>query len=433
MQNAPRKRDPLISCAAFQTRFHIPVPVVISAPRPIVIGPYPPNPPPSFAGYPFDMRRIQKFARSHKLLFGCLAAMDLGAWTCNPPPRELSSPSRPIPTSNPAFSIEAILPPPELPPAPVSSAQESAEPCSPWEERELEEASKRSTKYGLTLPLDKAIANTCPNQAWSVNVPKRACTKDEQCGDGFCNRGQCAAIWTCDDRHGQRCQNDEQCRGVCVEGRCRSCESDAECRRDGRTPDAFCTRPLAITARRNCFANVHTGPPIVSSVPTPKTTPAPSLESIPTPAPTPARRPCVVKNSSMIETPPSEEYELRYFPLKDRAIADLCPQEVWSTHVPKRTCKKDEECGDGFCDRGKCAAILTCRARYGQRCETPEQCESFVCLDGRCRSCASDKECELNGTSANKCDPHPNWNGSLSCNHPGWILPPPPASASPRP
>jgi hypothetical protein len=25
----------------------------------------------------------------------------------------------------------------------------------------------------------------------------------------------------------------------------------------------------------------------------------------------------------------------------------------------KRGCKKDDECGDGFCDRGRCAAIWT--------------------------------------------------------------------------
>src|SRR5262245_32704499 len=44
-------------------------------------------------------------------------------------------------------------------------------------------------------PLDRAIANDCwVTRPWSKNVPPRDCTRDDECRDGFCDRGHCAAI-----------------------------------------------------------------------------------------------------------------------------------------------------------------------------------------------------------------------------------------------
>jgi len=87
-------------------------------------------------------------------------------------------------------------------------------------------------------PQDKPWGDYLP-RAWSQDVPDRDCTKDSECGDGFCDRGRCAAIWTCHDRYGQHCIDDRvfqgsypypiRCNGVCLEGRCRSCVSDDEC------------------------------------------------------------------------------------------------------------------------------------------------------------------------------------------------------------
>jgi hypothetical protein len=102
---------------------------------------------------------------------------------------------------------------------------------------------------GPFSPLDKAIAEDCLYarglalpRAWSQNVPERDCTNDGECGDGYCDRGRCAAIWTCGERFGQRCVNGEvarnpqlvnhRCPGLCLEGRCRSCVSDEECVKD---------------------------------------------------------------------------------------------------------------------------------------------------------------------------------------------------------
>jgi hypothetical protein len=110
--------------------------------------------------------------------------------------------------------------------------------------------------------LDAAIADDCLSlyppdagpatlsRVWSKSVPERACTTDSVCGDGFCDRGQCAPIWSCGERYGQRCINgrtmrrphilDQLCWGVCIEGRCRSCISDEECIQETGFSDARC-------------------------------------------------------------------------------------------------------------------------------------------------------------------------------------------------
>ena len=79
-------------------------------------------------------------------------------------------------------------------------------------------------------PIDEAIADDYPARERSKNVPFLPCTRDDECGDGFCDRGQCAAIWTRKHPYGQRCEGKEPCPGVCLDGRCRSCVSDDECR-----------------------------------------------------------------------------------------------------------------------------------------------------------------------------------------------------------
>ena len=93
-------------------------------------------------------------------------------------------------------------------------------------------------------PLDLAIYSHCPIQAWSKNVPERSCTKDSECGDGFCDRDRCAPIWTCWETMGQRCVGARQsggwCSGTCLDGRCRSCLSDDECEKAFHTRGAKC-------------------------------------------------------------------------------------------------------------------------------------------------------------------------------------------------
>ena len=106
-------------------------------------------------------------------------------------------------------------------------------------------------------PEDKAILDDCPERPWSKNVPNRACTFDHECGDGFCDRDRCAAIWTCGERQGQRCEKDMQCPGeVCIDGRCKSCASDAECVNRLRRSDAECSPRRDEAGARACTALV---------------------------------------------------------------------------------------------------------------------------------------------------------------------------------
>jgi hypothetical protein len=67
------------------------------------------------------------------------------------------------------------------------------------------------------------------------------------------------------------------------------------------------------------------------------------------------------------------------------------PPHALSQSVPDRACREDRECGDGFCDRGRCAPIW--EDRYGQRCTMTCQCSPYLCLEGRCRSCLRHAEC----------------------------------------
>ena len=77
-----------------------------------------------------------------------------------------------------------------------------------------------------------------------------------------------------------------------------------------------------------------------------------------------------------------------------RYLGDI-PPHVLSEHVPERACREESECGDGFCDRGRCAPIW--EDWYGQQCTMTCQCGPFLCLEGRCSSCLHHAECGGSG------------------------------------
>jgi hypothetical protein len=141
----------------------------------------------------------------------------------------------PEPGPKAPLSATFLSPPPVA--APVSS-----EPSVP--SSSLSEVDEPPSGFTRS-PLDQAIAEDDPSRPWSKNVPEHRCTDDNQCGDGFCDRGRCAAIWTSTLSLGQRCGWDRQCASLlCIDGRCRSCMSDTECKRvkiqDGKcTPDPW--------------------------------------------------------------------------------------------------------------------------------------------------------------------------------------------------
>jgi hypothetical protein len=152
-------------------------------------------------------------------------------------------------------------PPPSLAPPPASAAETP----SPSEDRRPSRSERYEENIGIKLsPLDKAILDDCPNRAWSKNVPERRCTKDDECGDGFCDRERCAPFWTCSAAYGMRCERDEHC-GLrpCIDGRCRSCVSDTECKRVRIVQDGKCTPDPWLPGARECSGVVRGSPPTI--------------------------------------------------------------------------------------------------------------------------------------------------------------------------
>jgi hypothetical protein len=160
-------------------------------------------------------------------------------------------PSAPLPPLRPT-ALASSPPPPEETPEPPKKRPETNS-----------ERYERAT--GITLsPIDKAIMDDCPARAWSKHVPKRRCTNDGQCGDGFCDRERCAAIWSCRSVYGQRCQGSSCGIRPCIDGRCRSCTSEKDCDwkqgLDDRESDIVCRAQDSIPGARECMGEVGAGP-----------------------------------------------------------------------------------------------------------------------------------------------------------------------------
>jgi hypothetical protein len=133
----------------------------------------------------------------------------------------------------------------------------------------------------------------------------------------------------------------------------------------------------------------------------------------------PSQAPVVSSAPSIDHSPSiSQIYEkntgLKLSP-RDKAILDDCPDRAWSKNVPQRQCTRDDECGDGFCDRDHCAPLWTCRAEYSRPCERDDHCAVRPCIDGRCRSCISDLECKRLDLQDAKCNPAPWVSGAREC------------------
>jgi hypothetical protein len=124
-------------------------------------------------------------------------------------------------------------------PVPVTSTQDAAPP-------------PEKTRPTLDPAIFKALVNDCPRRPWSQNVPDRDCSNDDECGDGFCDRGHCATIWTCLTNYGYPCNVVGACMGLCIEGRCRSCQSDEECAKRSNISNPQCNREGGRDGERVC-------------------------------------------------------------------------------------------------------------------------------------------------------------------------------------
>lgn len=158
-------------------------------------------------------------------------------------------PTEPRPLVAPSASMASSA-------SPIASA--SASTGLPQERRRTPSESYEETTGIKLSEADKAIMDDCPQHALSKNVPKRACANDEQCGDGFCDRGHCAAIWTCNLEYGQRCEEPQRCGAyyVCVDGRCRSCISDSECNSSPSNRDPKCVSDSTIFGSSSCVGKI---------------------------------------------------------------------------------------------------------------------------------------------------------------------------------
>jgi hypothetical protein len=208
-----------------------------------------------------------------------------------------------------------------------------------------------------------------------------ACSKDTDCRLGFCDRDVCVEPSrvsnygaVCDSRPPavtpEPGRPDPQC-GVflCLEGRCRSCSTDAECQ--------------SYFGAGKCDFN-----------------PASSY------------------GFSVACSLPSSELQHR-----DRSAewtgslpcANVGPDVPVDLRLPAGTaCLRDCDCRSGFCDRGTCAdsadigvwdygngwcepgpAIAPSDVIVGSQGSDALSCIGYVCVDHRCRSCVSDEECQL--------------------------------------
>lgn len=213
------------------------------------------------------------------------------------------------------------------------------------------------------------------------------CADDTDCRSGFCDRGVC--IERSDSpsnpfNYGGSCssvppsttpkpgQPDPECgQYLCVKGRCRSCKSDEECRSYFGAGTCDNSPWLRMSQGTAC-----------------------SLQRI-----------------------QSFTYEAQW--PQSLACANVGPDIPSDQRlIPGKACARDCECQSGFCDRGRCADSREIGAEnYGKgfcrpaspvsRNEFHQQvvvggsvgpdklyCGGYFCIDGRCRSCASDEECQ---------------------------------------
>lgn len=97
-------------------------------------------------------------------------------------------------------------------------------------------------------------------------------------------------------------------------------------------------------------------------------------------------------STSDVETP-----QLGTTPSPSDKGTSEAPSQPARSSASKVGCWNDDQCErDQFCDLGRCAAIRSARPFYGKPClgSDARACGTLPCIDGRCRSCVSDKECE---------------------------------------
>ncbi len=96
----------------------------------------------------------------------------------------------------------------------------------------------------------------------------------------------------------------------------------------------------------------------------------------------------------------------------------------------ERRCAEDVDCPEGFCDSSGVCGGVDVTTRFGTACKpapvTPaglvmgreHSCGAYFCVDGRCRSCRSDRECrEASNLPSSTCRQNPGWPGNRCGNY----------------
>jgi hypothetical protein len=223
---------------------------------------------------------------------------------------------------------------------------------------------------------DRQCIRSAPTVPPAVPAQARgACVHDADCRQGLCDRGTC---WYWDRTYAGLCGSpdpkahpEERLRErlcsngyLCLDGRCRSCRSDADCQ--------------SYFGMGKCIIIVDTL---------------------------------------------GREQGAGCFPNTTRRAEGLA-------------CAQDADCQSLFCDRGTCANPYYDQFwRYSGACipgppphpaedlrfpANGDMCSGYVCVDHRCRSCASDAECQA-GSSDYKCLPQAELPGKR-CADPNEVL-----------
>jgi glutaminyl-peptide cyclotransferase len=99
--------------------------------------------------------------------------------------------------------------------------------------------------------------------------------------------------------------------------------------------------------------------------------------------------------------------------------------------VNQGECSEDGDCPDGFCDSSGVCSAVDVAIGYGKVCPfaagaaSASACGGYFCMDGRCRSCRSDRECQVaTGLDHLQCRRFFGWPGNR-CTPPGQDSLPP--------
>jgi hypothetical protein len=387
-------------------------------------------------------------------VLGCAAFVLAVVQACSGEPRKAIAPPAKIDAGAPPGEQGCICPPH----APCPSCPDPRSPCSDWpvsvnctpEPCKTDmDCSTRFCDKGFCGPLR---TGNLPNGS--------ACKADHDCESGLCDRDICMDIGAPRSlSHGEACDPlppmaqrsgrlEDPCGGyICLDGRCRSCISNEECR-NWKGGDSTCDHNIGLPGN-SCGRffplspnSPYRNPPVLP--------PDPPLEEVCVCPPEPPCPPCPAPTSTCYDPGTSANCMMGICTTDKDCSPGFCNRDICGLvrrgHAYNGTeCKTDDYCQSLLCDRGVCADIGGPRnGHHGEPCRplppfarragrSDDPCGGYICLDGSCRSCVSDAECTY-WKGGGTCDYHPGLPGQRCSGYPprDSAGPPKPPAAVPR-